>query len=47
MYIIYACAKTPEIQWGKQEKAITKNVIIVPMKNPCEKKIKEQTLSLC
>jgi hypothetical protein len=38
MYIINDCAKTPETLWEKQEKATTRNVIIVPMKNPCREK---------
>jgi hypothetical protein len=35
MYIINACAKTPETLRKKQDKVTVYNVIIVPMKNPC------------
>jgi hypothetical protein len=45
IYIINTCVKTPETLWEKQKKATTYNVIIVPMKKTCRKKIKKQTLS--
>jgi hypothetical protein len=45
MYIINVCAKTPKTLWGKQKKATSYNVVIVPMKNPCGEKIKKHTLS--
>jgi hypothetical protein len=38
IYIINACAKTPETLWEKQEKTTVYNVIIVLMKNSCGKK---------
>jgi hypothetical protein len=45
MYVLNACAKTPKTLWEKLKKATTYNVVFVPMKNPCEKKIKKYTLS--
>jgi hypothetical protein len=38
MYITNACAKTHETLWKKQEKTTTYNIVIVPMKKPCEEK---------
>jgi hypothetical protein len=40
MYITNAYAKISETLWGKQEKITTYNIIIVPMKNTCEKKLR-------
>jgi hypothetical protein len=45
MCIINICAKTPETLYEKHEKTTSYNVVIIPMKNSCGKKIKKYTLS--